>query len=252
MGLFINKGNHPDVFNSKMNIIEPNQEQSKSDYLSELIKEQNEAFNSMHDRFRELENLLGQQKNRQTNHWEIIGKQLNEIKESNSKHEVIENQVMDWLTKLDNKNMKLQESLGNERIVGQELMDRINSVNESNFEIVNKLAQHETANEQLALKMNEQLELQKIMSNQISSHEDVQNVILNRLDTQEGLTEKILLQIDHIRTIFFERTHYLVEKIEDSYKITSSYVNKLMAGSNQQLAHYKMKQKQVEKHKSIE
>ncbi|MDQ6597448.1 hypothetical protein E2K98_06635 [Bacillus salipaludis] len=64
---------------------------------------------------------------------------------------------------------------------------------------------------------------------------DMLNQVLTRLDRQEALTEKILRQINHIRSILFERTNYLATKIEDGYKVTSTYVYKLMTGSEQPL-----------------
>ncbi|MBI0577134.1 hypothetical protein IEC97_07155 [Neobacillus cucumis] len=65
---------------------------------------------------------------------------------------------------------------------------------------------------------------------------DMLNQVLTRLDRQEALTEKILRQINHIRSILFERTNYLATKIEDGYKVTSTYVYKLMTGSDQPLS----------------
>jgi hypothetical protein len=53
------------------------------------------------------------------------------------------------------------------------------------------------------------------------------------LDKQEALTEKIYRQLNHIRSILFERTNYLAEKMDEGYKLTSSYVYNLMTGNDQ-------------------
>jgi len=64
-----------------------------------------------------------------------------------------------------------------------------------------------------------------------TKQEEFQTGVLNRLDTQEALTEKISRQLNHIRSIIFERTDYIATKLEDSYKKTSAYVYKLMNGT---------------------
>jgi predicted nucleic acid-binding Zn ribbon protein len=94
-----------------------------------------------------------------------------------------------------------------------------------------------------------QEELQKQLSEKISKQEEFQTGVLNRLDQQEALTEKIFRQINHIRSILFERTNYLAEKIDEGYKITSSYVYNLMTGSDQPITFYLMNNKKGEKQK---
>lgn len=91
--------------------------------------------------------------------------------------------------------------------------------------------------------------LQKQLSEKISKQEEFQTGVLNRLDQQEALTEKIFRQINHIRSILFERTNYLAEKIDEGYKITSSYVYNLMTGSDQPITFYLMNNKKGEKQK---
>jgi hypothetical protein len=46
---------------------------------------------------------------------------------------------------------------------------------------------------------------------------------------------KISRQLNHIRSIIFERTNYLAMKLEDGYKLTAFHVYKLMQGTNQPL-----------------
>lgn len=94
-----------------------------------------------------------------------------------------------------------------------------------------------------------QEELQKQLSEKISKQEEFQTGVLNRLDQQEALTEKISRQLNHIRSILFERTNYLAEKIDEGYKITSSYVYNLMTGSDQPITFYLMNHKKEEKQK---
>ncbi|MFZ7944713.1 hypothetical protein [Neobacillus sp. 19] len=100
--------------------------------------------------------------------------------------------------------------------------------------------------------MNEQLELQKIAAEKLEKQDDFQSGVLKRLDNQEALLDKLARQVNHIRSILFERTNYLAERIEDGYKVTSSYVYKLMTGSDQPLTFFLMNHKKEEPQKQPE
>ena len=136
--------------------------------------------------------------------------------------------------------------------MNQQLIDQINVLAQSNREIVSKLEQYESTFEQLTLKLNEQAEWQKQISDQMSIQGAHHNKVMSRLDNQEALTEKLVRQMDHIRASLFERTNYLVEKIENGYHLTSSYVYKIMTGSDQPLTFLMMNQKKGEEEKSTE
>lgn len=109
-----------------------------------------------------------------------------------------------------------------------------------------RLERYEDAKHQLVQQMNEQFELQKVVAEKMTKLEEFQGSVLQRLDTQEALMDKISRQIQHIRSILFERTNYLATKIDDGYKITSSYVYKLMTGSDQPLTFFLMNPKKEE------
>lgn len=49
---------------------------------------------------------------------------------------------------------------------------------------------------------------------QMTFIEEAQKDVLDRVDNNEGLIEKVMRQIDHLRSILFERTNDLEEKIE--------------------------------------
>ncbi|MEK3889519.1 hypothetical protein [Bacillus sp. FSL K6-3431] len=240
MGLFINNGDHPDVFKNNGDIIEPNQEVAKVDYYSEMVKEQKKANETLQQSFHDLKMLLTQQEYSHANEWNVVSTQLMELKESNLQHDTFEKYVVD---QLQDKNIQVQEILEQESLYKKEWMDQINGVSQMYQETISKLVKSESENEQLALKMNEQLDLQMDMSKQMSMQTDNQSEIFKRLDNQEALTEKVVRQIDHIRSILFERTVYLAEKIENGYQLTSSYVYKLMTGSDQSLTLFKMNKK---------
>ncbi|HWO95818.1 MAG TPA: hypothetical protein VNM45_05705 [Bacillus sp. (in: firmicutes)] len=139
------------------------------------------------------------------------------------------------IAELKPRNERLEAVLKKESLLKKAIMDQIHHLNGFNQEIVSRLEKNEGANEQLSLQLNKQLELQKEVADKLSNQEAIQEKMLKRLDHQEALTEKISRQLNHIRSILFERTNHLAVKLEEGYKLSSSYIYKLMTGSDQPL-----------------
>jgi hypothetical protein len=249
MGLFINSGAHPDVFKNNEKIPESNQELARKDYLTELINEQQMANFSLRKSIDELKTHYHQQELTQVKQWNRIGSQLNDLTVSNQHHDEFETQVLMWLKSLDDKNINLQTTMENELSIKKSIINQINSLSESTQEIAVRMQKNEQANQNFSLQLNEQLELQKEVADKMANQEEFQTDVLTRLDSQEALMDKVLRQINHIRSILFERTNYLATRIEDGYKVTSSYVYKLMTGSDQPLTFFLMNQKKEENQK---
>lgn len=242
MGLFMNKDEHPGVFISGQSIDEPNQEYFKLDYFAELVKEQKEVNHSLSSSFRKLNSLYHQQKNTQANQWKEIHAQLTALHVQHDQHKKFESQATEWLTMLENNNAELKRIMKHENVLKKEIIDEITVLSQSNQEIVDQLGNYKSANEELHSQLNELVDFHKELSGQLSKQDDHQDQVLNRLETQEALMEKTLRQISQFRSILFERTNYIAESIENSYNLTSSYVYKLMTGSERPLTLY-MKQK---------
>ena len=246
MALFINDEQHPDVFKSSEIIFAPNQGLFQRDYLSELMEEQQKANDLLRHSLRKLENSFVQQEQALTHQSKKIGNQSYKLDEINFQHEEFESQIVNWMKKLEAENRNQQVILADSLLVEREFTDKINAVSQSNLEIVNELGKHGLIHEKLSLKMDEQSSLQKKIVDQLSQQENSQSEVINRLENQEALTEKMLRQIDHFRSILFERTHYLAEKIENGYNVTSSYIHKLMKSSELPVAHFKINKKEKE------
>lgn len=139
------------------------------------------------------------------------------------------------IAELKPRNEQLAAMLKKESVLKETVIDQIHHLSNSNQEIASRLGKNEEANEQLSVQLNKQLELQQKTADKLSNQEEIQARVLKRLDQQEALTEKISRQLNHIRSILFERTNHLAMKLEDGYKLTSSYVYSLMTGSDQPL-----------------
>ena len=121
------------------------------------------------------------------------------------------------LRKLENIQHNLKKY--NDRQVEQQVMEN---------DVASLLGKYSKKNEELSMKIEQQIELQEEMSRQVSKQEDFQQDVIGRLENQEALTEKAISKIDHFRSILYERTNFLTEKIEKGYHSTSDYIHNIM------------------------
>ncbi|MRH44370.1 hypothetical protein GH741_17135 [Aquibacillus halophilus] len=232
MGLFINAKGNPGVFKNQEKIPEPNQAYLKIDRISEIVNEQKKTNNSILNSIQGLNSLYHKQQDTQAVQWKNFNKQLSELGRSKLTFEEFETFARERLKILYENDEKLLNHLEDESALKRDLINQISLVNDSNQEMVNQLGEFESTNQQITVRMQELFELNKQMSDQLSNHGDNQSTMLDHLENQEALMEKTLRQLTHFRSALYERTNYLVEKIENSYSLTSSFVYKLFTGSN--------------------
>ncbi|ASN06756.1 hypothetical protein [Virgibacillus necropolis] len=249
MGLFINNSRHVDLFKNEGNIDEPNQSYFKRDHFEELVKGQLKVNESLNHSIHGLKSLYEQQEFAQSNKWKEVSNSLNELKISNVQQEKDQRFVVDRLKRLENENKKLQVIMEDERLSEQEMMDQVNNLSQSNQEVMDQLEAYCLENEAFKSKVDEQYDFQKELSDQIKKQENAQDEVLSRLENQEALTEKVTRQIEYFRSILFERTNYLAEKIENGYHNTSSYIANLISSSDQTPKRFLVNQKQAEDQK---
>ncbi|MCQ6275472.1 hypothetical protein JMM81_10935 [Bacillus sp. V3B] len=235
MGLFINHDHHRNIFKNQENVHASNQEFAKYNYLTELLNEQKKANMELMRSITELKSRYRQQEVAQKDQWNQIKYQINDLKMSNLHHEEFESQLGQRLETLDEKSSYLQEVVESKNFVAKSILEEINRLSESDREIADRLKESEVSNQVLSAQLNEQMDHQKEITEKLSIQEEHQVDVLKRLDTQEALTEKISRQLNHIRSIIFERTNYLAIKLEEGYKLTASHVYKLMHGNDQPL-----------------
>lgn len=251
MGVFMNQNDHPNIYKNNQTIHTSNQKIVHHNALTELMNEQQKATMALIQAIAELNMRYEQLEEKQSIQWNQFQNQMNDLTVNSRQREAVEGQLMQHLHILEEKSVSLQSLLEQESQVKQSLLEQVDCLRESNREIASRLEKHEATNEQLSLQLNEQLELQKEVADTLANQEEVQAGVLKRLDNQEALTEKISRQLNHIRSILFERTNYLATKLEDGYKLTSSYVYKFMTGSDQPLTFSLMnnkKKKETKKH----
>lgn len=234
MGLYINQNKQGNIYKTQDKINEPNQSYFKREYFADLVNGQLKVNQSLQNSIYGLKSLYDKQENVQMNKWKEIIHRLNELKVTNVRHDHEQKYLVEQLKNLESDHKKLQVTLENDRLSDQEILDNIDMLTKSNQEIVRQLDVYCKENQAYQSKADNQIELQKQMSDKISMQDEVQKEVLSRIENQEAMMEKITRQIDYFRSIIFERTNYLAEKIEKGYHNTSSYVTKLISSEKKE------------------
>lgn len=283
MGLYMNDNEHPTLFKNHGPLIDNNQAEYRSDYLSEIIEKQQTSNQLVQRAIQGLKNNQYRSNQRHVLNIKTVTKQLNHLKKLHTQHQQIEQQVMDWLEKLEVQNAELHatitdeqqdvrhltdqitkigqsqtefyvqlkrmagsndeivsqlsqqnalndeifERLGQYTIISDEVIQRLDLSDKNNDEVVSQLGKFENKTDILLEKIDAQYALQQTTADQITDLEVSHHKLAKHVDSQEGLLEKVLQQLDHLRSILYERTNYLNGKIEKAYE----YFNKIYSKS---------------------
>ncbi|WP_042143238.1 hypothetical protein [Paucisalibacillus sp. EB02] len=235
MSLFINTNSHPNLFKNNDSIEGPNQSYFKSDYLKELLAEQYRVNDVFQKSMKSLRISFQKQRYNEGNRWRNVVQDINLIKEKNKHHEEFEKQTREWITMLERNSQELHRIAHENSTVNQDILKEIYRIHQSNEDIMQQLMKLDTTNEQFSNKIGEMADKQQIMADQVSSQHEKQDRVMDQLENQEALMEKSNLQLSNLRSIIFERTGYIADKIEESYKLTSSVLYKFLTGTDKPL-----------------
>jgi chromosome segregation ATPase len=227
MGLYMNDGQHPGVYRSRKKLNESNQIIDRRDYLSEVLASQQKTNRSFHRAVYGLRHSQKKLETRQSNQWKELMEHLEEMQEMSDRHEELEQAVLTWLKSLELKNRKLQLVLKHEQDSKKDLVRKVEGMNQLNQDLMTRLNELSELNGRIETKVDEQTEIQKSLSGQVTRLETAQQEVVDKIDSQEGLIDKLNRQIDHIRSVLFERTNHLEGKIEHLYKTTAALFQKL-------------------------
>ena len=100
-------------------------------------------------------------------------------------------------------------------------------LNRSNNEISEPLEKVDNDQTKLLTRMDTQIEQQMNFSKVLEEQTIVQNEMSEQLNQHEGLLEKFSHQLTFLKSVLFERTHFIAEKIDNGYELTTTYLNKL-------------------------
>ncbi|MDW0111994.1 hypothetical protein QT711_02270 [Sporosarcina saromensis] len=222
MGLFINKTHHQNLLAGSRPSDESNQQSYRSDSLSELLKEQKNVLEAMKNQQQAIEKKVGKQHRLQTDRWTTTRMRIDEVLDNQEQQFQFEQDALQAIEQLQRQNINLQDVLQQKSSVHDELVHQIETLTYSNEQLMSRLNKLDEDQEVMLSKMDEQIEKQNQFATSLQEQQTVHSRIVERLDNQEGLIDKILRQLDYFRSILYERTHFISEKIDNSISFLSS------------------------------
>lgn len=242
MGLYINKTKNPTIYKSDKAIHSTNQTVFSTDLLKEWKNEQLHSIHLINEHLKHLEryskrqNQIALHQNKRAEHRYI------ELIKNQENRKVFELDILNSVKGLNTKHRSLQSTLTNNASLTRTFADQVKEMNQSKEEVSLNLTTINEQNKKVSKQLQEQVQQQKNLSHQLDKLERAYDELLKRLDNQEGLLEKLVRQIDNIRSIIFERTHFIAEKLERATKLTSVYRSKLKGDSNKSIKLHKINQ----------
>src|SRR5699024_3701958 len=148
MGLFINNLEHPRVFKNKESIHEPNQAYFKIDYVSELVRRQEEVNEKLLHAFHGLQANYQQHAYAARNRWEAMEGQVKKLEDSHLRQEILSEGAIASQHRLEQQVANLHDILEKDAGFQQETLKEINRMQAANEGLENKLTVQETLHQQ--------------------------------------------------------------------------------------------------------
>ncbi|MDN4493550.1 hypothetical protein [Ureibacillus aquaedulcis] len=196
---------------------------------NELLQQVNQIDHRLNDELlqqviqidKRIQNELQQQVN------QIYQRIQNELMQQvNQIDQRIQNELQQQITHLSQTQSDMSQQLN---VVGEEQKEFVKIIADFtlyNEGIITRLEQMTKANGKMEVQMAGQSDFNLQIADQLRSIEETQKDALSRKDNHEGLMEKIMLQLDHLRSIVFERTNFLEEKVEKIIQNSAEYSQK--------------------------
>lgn len=217
MGLYMNE-NTRNLYRNETNPGGNNQGIFIHNRASEMVKEQARFNDVIHKNLLGIRMIYDQQNHANAEKWLDIEGQLKELEQYTEQQSIIEQELMNHLGKLEAGQNDMHQLLEVKERKELEVQQKWSELAVNYNEILQKLEKIAEENKELSAKVAEQNQLHNKVTEQLAEQHNSNKNLEKRLDNQEALTDKVTRQLDYFRSILFERTNYLGEKIEDATK----------------------------------
>lgn len=225
MGIYKNKKMAAYINQSiQKNEASSNQKMFKRSYLHELLEEQKGINQSLANSLLEVNQSIEHSRQAQSKQIEkVIGKLSTHEEIAGGLHHYFKEQektnemMMNRLIQLEKTNKVLVEKLEADGLLTQAFLEQQARQEKKLETISEKLLSESALDEKLA-------QAEKVytdLSEKLGLQEVFHNTVMERLDQQEGLVKRLINEVDHLRSIIYERAADLQEKFESNmHRIT--------------------------------
>lgn len=149
---------------------------------------------------------------------EHVGKTYTELEQKLDELTGTNQKMTDRLDQQTTVNEEMISRLDQHQDLQEEISQQLDQFTLVTDEVMNRLKQLGGSHEEVMSKMDEHHDLQQTMANQVSTIEETQKDLIDRVEGQEGVMDKLMRQVHHLRSILYERTNFLEEKMEKAYE----------------------------------
>ncbi|MEA1852429.1 hypothetical protein MKX67_12430 [Cytobacillus sp. FSL W7-1323] len=214
--------------------ITSNQDVYRKNYLSNLLEEQSQLNHKVSKQHRDLqhqleetyEDLMSFAKDESIRHEKNI-QQYNEdwtaLQSAYQAQEQNQLEMNGYLQQIENKNEELLIQLRTSQSSYETLLAQSSIQETAILELSRKLDNLEKPTEKILEELTVITDDQATIKDKIETQDIYHQSVMEKLESQDALNEKLSRQIDHLKSIIFERTAYLTENFKSLISPVKSF-----------------------------
>ncbi|MEK5426090.1 hypothetical protein [Cytobacillus sp. FSL R7-0680] len=211
-----------------------NQDVYRKNYLSDLLEEQSQLNHKVSKQHRDLqhqleetyEDLMSFAKDESIRHEKNI-QQYNEdwtaLQSAYQAQEQNQLEMNGYLQQIENKNEELLIQLRTSQSSYETLLAQSSIQETAILELSRKLDNLEKPTEKILEELTVIIDDQATIKDKIETQDIYHQSVMEKLESQDALNEKLSRQIDHLKSIIFERTAYLTENFKSLISPVKSF-----------------------------
>lgn len=213
-----------------------NQEKFRVNYMQEFVNQQKKINGKLSEEAEIVSKFVRESNINQKTHFQEIFSQLE--KQESITNPLIQNMeeqqastsiILERLKSMDKMKEELLKKIEDEGLLNTTIIDQLTFQDQSIQGLSRKFDEYEQRHIETGSQLTSQAELNKQILEKLELQEAFHQTIVDRLNQQEALTQKISRELDNLKAIFFERVTHIVDKIDENYKLTTSYFANIMA-----------------------
>ncbi|MED1604698.1 hypothetical protein P4U90_05115 [Cytobacillus kochii] len=214
--------------------ITSNQDVYRKNYLSDLLEEQSQLNHKVSKQHRDLqhqleetyEDLMSFAKDESIRHEKNIQQYNEDCTALQSAYQAQEQNQLEmngYLQQIENKNEELLIQLRTSQSSYETLLAQSSIQETAILELSRKLDNLEKPTEKILEELTVITDDQATIKDKIETQDIYHQSVMEKLESQDALNEKLSRQIDHLKSIIFERTAYLTENFKSLISPVKSF-----------------------------
>lgn len=225
MPYFNDHKEEPKIFQGKNSeLAATNQQIYQQNYLQSHLERQMEASKNMALLIEQLQKKMESTTNetnlRMDNQEMTALELLSGVQEHRLATEAIQSELSSMQTVLQ----KNSETLDKEELINNAILEQISFQEQAITSLSSQIKEYSEVNMEVKEKVDKTEEMYSQVTQKLDLQEVFHQTILEKMGKQEAYFSKITHQLDMLKSIIFERTHVIIEKMESNIKILTKPV----------------------------